>query len=440
MPSSRRSFLAGCAVGIGALSGCLTVDQPTADGSWPRRTLDNQRTGHADTDGPTADLHTAWSVDRPDSGVVVTSPVVEDGTLYLAYSRERGRDDPGGAWVEAFDAATGESRWQTELFRTAESYYFYHSDSLVVDGDRLFVQTKPGLTMLSTDGEVRWRFDNLYAAQQRPDVVTPFVTDDVVVTGTYASGFEDDHVETAYGLDPATGEELWRTTFPERDGMLRLSGTDDVVVVPFANEGLVALDPATGEELWRWAGRVDGTATVAGPLLLVPGRDAQGEHWLSAVERGGSEVRWEVPLVARTPEAGVSVDGDGHCYLVNDLAVEARRLDDGSRVWRFGGERGESGDPDPDEPVVDYGATPVVSGGTVYALGWVQRDTAFGHLFTVDAATGAEADRVELGRNELAYGATPAVTSDLVFCCSNYGTLYAFGVCSVGVGGYCLVD
>lgn len=440
MPSSRRSFLAGCTVGLGTLSGCLTVDRPTADGSWPRRTLDNQRSGYARIDGPTTDLHTTWSVDRPDSGVVVTSPVVDDGTLYLAYSRERERDDPGGAWVEAFDAATGDSRWQTELFRTSESYYFYHSDSLVVDSERLFVQTKPGLTMLTTDGEVRWRFDNLYAGQQRPDVVTPLVTDDVVVTGTYGSGVEDDHVETAYGVDPATGEELWRTRFPEWAGMLQLSGTDDVVVVPFGDEGLVALEPTTGEELWRWSGRIDGTATVVGPLLLVPGRDAQGEPRLTAVERGGSAVRWEVPLDARRSEAGVSVGSGGQFYLVNDLGVEARQLDDGARVWRFGGERGESGEPAPDEPLLDYGGTPVVSGGTVYALGWVQRETVFGHLFTFDAATGEEEGRVALGRNEQAYSATPAVTADLVFCCSNYGTLYAFGECSVGVGGHCLVD
>lgn len=439
MPSSRRSFLAGCTAGLGALAGCVSLARPTADGSWPRRTVDNRRTGQSDTDGPTTDLHTVWSVDRPDSGVVVPSPVVDDGTLYLAYSRERGRDGPGGAWVEAFDAATGESRWRTELFRTDESYYFYHSDSLVVDGDRLFVQTKPGLTMLTTDGEVRWWFDNLHAAQQGPDVVTPLVTDDVVVTGTYGTAVADDQQETVYGLDPVTGEESWRTTFPEWTGMLQVAGTDDIVVVPFDGEGLVALDPVTGEELWRWEGRVDGTPTVVGPLLLVPVYDAQGGSRLVAVRRGGEETLWDVPVGSRWLDAGVSVD-DGRLYTASGLGVAARDLGTGERRWRFGGELDESGDAPRDEPLVDGSTTPVVAGDTVYALGFVQRDTTLGHLFTLDAATGEERGRVELGRNERTYTATPAVTSDLVFCCSNYGTLYAFGVCSVGVGGYCLVD
>ncbi|SDD54270.1 hypothetical protein SAMN05192552_102925 [Natrinema hispanicum] len=39
MPSTRRSILATCTTGIGALAGCISTEKPTADGSWPRRTL-----------------------------------------------------------------------------------------------------------------------------------------------------------------------------------------------------------------------------------------------------------------------------------------------------------------------------------------------------------------------------------------------------------------
>jgi outer membrane protein assembly factor BamB len=76
----------------------------------------------------------------------------------------------------------------------------------------------------------------------------------------------------------------------------------------------------------------------------------------------------------------------------------------------------------------------------VYAPGYVQRDTVHGHLFTLDAASGSELGRVELGPNETAMTATPAVTSDLVFVNSTRGVLRAIGECSVGAAGRCLVD
>jgi len=105
-------------------------------------------------------------------------------------------------------------------------------------------------------------------------------------------------------------------------------------------------------------------------------------------------------------------------------------------VWRFGPDEGKRPQ---GEPQVDLVSTPVVSGDAVYATGWIQRDTMYGHLFVVDAATGAELGRAELGRNEDAGKGTPAVTSDLVFLGSNRGNLHAFGECSFEVAGRCLV-
>jgi outer membrane protein assembly factor BamB len=76
----------------------------------------------------------------------------------------------------------------------------------------------------------------------------------------------------------------------------------------------------------------------------------------------------------------------------------------------------------------------------VYAPGYVQRDTVHGDIFTLDAASGSEVGRLELGRNERAMTATPAVTSDLVFVNSTRGVLRAIGECSVGGAGRCLVE
>lgn len=81
-----------------------------------------------------------------------------------------------------------------------------------------------------------------------------------------------------------------------------------------------------------------------------------------------------------------------------------------------------------------------VAGEYVYVPGWIQRDTTYGHLFVLDARTGAERSRVELGRNRDAGRSVPAITSDLAFLATNAGDLYAFGECGTALGGYCVVD
>ena len=437
MPSSRRSVLATASLGLGALAGCVSLESPEATGSWPRRMVTTEHTGAGSTDGPSSDLHTVWQVERPGGLPGPVSPVVADGTLYLAYSPDPRVENRGGAWVEAFDAATGESRWTTELYRTSEDDTFYHSDSLVLDGDRLFVQTKPGLTMLTTGGVVEWRFDNLDAGQQAPDVVPPVVTDDVVVTGSFDTQTTDSPVERLYGLDPATGEQRWRVDFPERVNMWQLSGTDDTVFVPFLGWGLLAIDADTGEERWRWRGPVEGAVTVTDDRLLVPVNPDDADEGLLALDRSTRSVAWRRSLDPRWTESCVSVaDGRAYCSAVG--RVEALDTATGERLWQFGG--GFDPDESPTGVPLFTEETPVVSGSTVYAPGYVQRDTVHGHLFTLDAESGREVGRVELGRNETAMTSTPAVTSDLVFLNSDDGVLRAFGECSVGAGGRCLVD
>lgn len=438
MPSTRRSVLAASAAAVGTLSGCISTEERTAAGSWPRRTLTNAHTGYSPTEGPTTDLHTVWHQERTGSAAR-SSPVVDDGILYFAYSKEARGDELGGAWIEAFDAATGDTRWTTELFRTDAFHYFYHSDSMIVDGERLFLQTKPGLTMLTTDGAVQWTFDNLYSGQQGPVVVPPVVTDDVVVTGTYDTRTDDSQDELVYGIDPATGAERWRRSFSKWDGMWQLVGADDVVYVPFLRDGIVALDMATGEEHWRWEGPVDGTPTVIDDLLIVPLRSDNDQHKLILMDRQDRSLRWRQSVETRWPSAQYVV-ADGLIYHAGNFGIEARQLDTGTRVWRFGRAGDGVGTPQKDEPQIDLVSTPVVSGDAVYVSGWIQRDTTYGHLFVVDAATGEELGRAEMGRNETADRATPAVAADLVFHGSNYGTLYAFGECSFELADYCLLD
>nr|WP_254270543.1 PQQ-binding-like beta-propeller repeat protein [Halorussus aquaticus] len=365
---------------------------------------------------------------------MTVSPVVSDGTLYFGYSREATSDERGGAWLEAFDAATGESLWTTELWRSDEFYYFYLSDSLVLTDDRLFVQTKPGLKAVDVDGDEQWVFDNLYQGQQTPDAIPPVVTDDIVVTGTYSTSVaETEQPETVFGLDPDNGTERWRVTLPDLSGMWQLAAADGTVYVPMVeSERLIALDIVTGEKQWQLEVPVAGTPTIVDDTLLIPLREHDNQQSIAAVDLPTKTVRWRTPVGARWGDAGLTV-ADDLVYYVAEFGVEARHTETGERVWRFGG-RTEG------QPEMDLVSTPVVASDSIYVPGWIQRDTMYGHLFVLDAQTGTEQTRVELGRNREMGRSIPAVTSDLVFAATNTGNLYAFGECGTSILDFCLTD
>ncbi|MFC4552919.1 MULTISPECIES: PQQ-binding-like beta-propeller repeat protein [Halorussus] len=434
MPSRRR-FLAACGASV-ALAGCVSFGTPDTDGGWPRRAADVEHTAASPTTGPTRALYEVWHRDRPDRGGSTVSPVVGGDRLYLAYSREA-RDRKGGTWLEAFDAATGETEWTTELWRTDEFHYFYHSDSLVLDGDRVFVQTKAGLKAVGADGTPRWTFDNLGRPQPRPNVVPPAVTDGVAVTGTYGSVGETSDGETkpevVFGVDPATGRERWRLEFPDLFGMWQLSAAGGVVYVPFFADdgGLVALDVRTGEELWRRPARANGPPSVAGGRLFLPLEGANGEaNFLAAFDAETGERLWRRATGPKRADNGLAV-ANGLVYLVADFGLEARRVETGERVWRFDG-RNENA------TVVEGGTTPAVAGDAVYVNGAKVTDDTYGRLFVLDAATGAERARFALGENRDARSA-PAVVEGLAFVNTNQGRLVAVGECETEALGRCLV-
>ncbi|WP_276302567.1 PQQ-binding-like beta-propeller repeat protein [Halorussus lipolyticus] len=232
---------------------------------------------------------------------MTVSPVVGDGILYFGYSREATSDEQGGAWLEAFDAATGESLWTTELWRSDEFSYFYLSDSLVLNDNQLFVQTKLGLKAVDVGGNEQWTFDNLYRGQQTPDTISPVVTDDIVVTGTYSTSVEETgQPETVFGLDPDDGTERWRVTLPTSSGMWQLAAADGTVYVPMVDsERLVGLDIDTGEKQWQLEAPVAGTPTIVDNTLLIPLREHDNQQSIATVDLSTKTVRWRKPVGAR---------------------------------------------------------------------------------------------------------------------------------------------
>lgn len=156
-------------------------------------------------------------------------PAVGAGRVYVADTRGR---------LVAVDAASGRLVWERET-----DLAFSGGPELA--GDRLLVGTTGGqvAALATADGRELWR------AQLGSEVISlPRATaDGRVVVHTL-----DD---TLYGLDDASGAELWRLTYPAPALTLRGSSSPAVtasgVVVGLSGGKLVKIDPQDGAPLWE---------------------------------------------------------------------------------------------------------------------------------------------------------------------------------------------
>ena len=114
-----------------------------------------------------------------------------------------------------------------------------------IEGDRLTLGTSQGelVSLSTTDGHEHWR------ARLGSEVlsVPRFTGDGRIVVHTL-----DD---TLYGIEAATGKELWRLAYPAP--VLTLRGSSSPVVAPggvvvgLSGGKLVNLDPQDGVPLWE---------------------------------------------------------------------------------------------------------------------------------------------------------------------------------------------
>lgn len=193
----------------------------------------------------------------------------------------------GGAWTHtdgrrrglfALDTATGDLDW---AYTTSETV----GRPSVRDGVA-YIVSRSGHCHAVADGSRRWRRAlDLDVLAVRPIVATA----EVVVLASR---------RRVWGLDPASGETVWRRELP---GQLSyptqaLTAADGLVLVPRRTEAtttLFALRTDTGETAWQSdVGRLLGQPTVAdGTVYLVA-----GGMTLAALTLADGSVRWTFDL------------------------------------------------------------------------------------------------------------------------------------------------
>lgn len=249
------------------------------------------------------------------TGVGWKGPFVDDGTVYTATD---------GGFVQALDAATGETNWERELEVGGER------SRLVDVEDVAYVATDSAIAALErADGTDRWRYD----------VGEP--ADAIVLDSTVFEGSA--YVATTEGIRAvADGDERWRRGFEESDVGVEteIAGVAADRLIVLAETGrravrLYAFDLASGDRTWV-SDPLEHPDVEYGPRVALHDEVVYvGTAELRALDAATGDERWTETLESG-PVQSVTVVEDG---VADDHAAFVHA--DGTDLTSFssGGER-----------------------------------------------------------------------------------------------------
>lgn len=338
----------------------------------------------------------AWKVDLPGRGV--SSPIVTGSRVIVTASGGHRQDR---LHVLCFDAGTGRRLWERRFWSTGRTSC--HPKTCMAaptpasDGDRAYAFYSTGdLACLDLDGNLVW-YRGLSSDYPNATSGLGMASSPILCGGVLVVQVENQSDSFAAGIDPDTGENVWRirrsskpswstpVAFPRRDG------SGDVLILE-SWDRLSAHDPRTGRELWAHEAQTNciPSCVVFEDLLLLP---SQG---VTALREPSP-----VPATGRSSEAGATQDSAGGAPEVNGGAPEAN---DGAStpadvVWQSGRIRPAT-------------ASPIVVDGKLYVL------ANPGILTCADARSGEVAWQFRL---KGPFSSTPLAASGHLYCINEEG-------------------
>jgi outer membrane protein assembly factor BamB len=282
-----------------------------------------------------------WRTEVPGRGN--SSPVVHSGRIFLTTAKEAAEPTPEGRRrfhriVLAFDLATGEELWQTELFTAPEEpkhrMNTFAAPTPVTDGERVYAYFGEVLAALDLDGQVLWQqqVDPRFIAESHYGAASsPVLTEDAVILFQDREVVADDQQGWLGAFSKEDGEELWRIHWNNSccsysTPLVIDRGTGEEVLV--AHSGSVAsYSAATGEELWREGVPINqlvSSPVLEGDVLGISG-GAHGVRHTRFFRLAGSgaettrEMLWEDPRQA--PHTASPVLYNGLFFAVTDKGV-----------------------------------------------------------------------------------------------------------------------
>ena len=222
----------------------------------------------------------AWAMD--DTGPQEAAPLIHDGVMYLP--------NPGNV-VQALDAANGDLIWEYRpewVGDGAGAFGRGVQKNIAIFGDRIFAATSRA-TILALDarnGKLIWETQTADTSLGYRYTAGPIVANGKLVTGITGCGRYKDDVCFITGHDPATGEEIWRTSTIARPGE---PGGD--------TWGDLPLRFRAGSDAWI-AGSYDPD------LNIVYWATAQAKPWARAVRGTDGDALYTNSSLALDPDTG----------------------------------------------------------------------------------------------------------------------------------------
>ncbi len=372
---AMASLLAACGddSGVGPTRGFHATAE-LEPGYWPAFRANPERTGYSPTATTGRQVRELWRVkdiNTTDYDAAKSSPTVYQGTVYV------GSDD---GRFSAFDADTGDVKWQTTIENTTHGI---HSSASIGPKGLVYIGAYNGAIFAydRDSGERVWEsklgfqigaspiyvpsHGRVYCAHERNSS-----------GGGYAAGFDaldgrpiwerafdaqahsspavdtqknllfvGDNLAIIHAYDLKSGDELWHHELHQTNkDQSDIKSTPTVV----ASKGLVvfgawsnkvhAFDERTGEQKWA----LDVGANIMSSTAYAPGREVIyvgslfPTHALHAIDVNTGEEIWRADLgYAILSSPAVSADEslvvvgtlDGNLYAVD--------ADDGSTVWKY---------------------------------------------------------------------------------------------------------
>ena len=307
-----------------------------------------------------ANLTLTWSM-AMHPGSNQATPLVRDGVMFLTHANNK---------IQAIEADSGELIWEYQYdFPPAAKMLGGPTRNIALWQDKLFLATYDAalIALDAVTGKQLWRSEKADYREAFTHSAGPIVADGVVVSGINGCELFTEDGCFVTGHDPATGEELWRTS------TLALPGTPE-----YATWGDVAPDRRGGGDIWI-AGSYDPS------LNLVYFGTSQPKPWAA-------------------PSRGMSVE-DAALYTNSTLALNPNT---GELKWYFQHIPGETIDMEVgfERILADINGTPVVLTVGKDGILWkLNRDTGEyldlldtmdQTIFNVDKATGMLTYRADI--------------------------------------------
>ena len=387
------------------------------------------------------DKNLNWKVELPGSGA--SSPIVVGEkifvTCYSGYGESRnnkGEMDKLKRHLVCVDRAKGKLLWQKdfdphlpedEFVGMGVPQHGYSSSTPVSDGKHVFVFFgKSGVFAYDLDGKQIWEKSVGTASGSRKwgSAASPILAEGVLVV------VASDEDEAIYGLEPATGKELWKTKTPDVANVwnspITTGKSDDAQLLISVPKKILALDPKTGKTKWYATNGVDAPSVSTslvmdgGNVIAMGGRTRTCTAWST----GGQDDVTETNTVwtGRAISSVVTpIAYQGRLYCIGQGIATCADAKTGKTIFkeRVGGVDGGTGQRR-GLGGMDY-SSPVLAAGKIYQF------TKSGTCYVIDAKPEYKllaTNKFENDNSE--FNGTPAISDGEMFVRSNR-FLYSIG-------------